>query len=132
MNRASETLIRKLERVANLIDAEKRLHFFGLVHDETEPPDRWDVIVSAEKLVPWSTEAIQYVARLLRSELTDREIVQIEQVVPLPPNNELIKSLTEDGSIPARRIRGLHPMDHFDEAVVIWSAKDPSRQPARV
>ena len=101
MSPISESLGKKLRKVAKLIDADKRLHFFGLVHDEAEPPDRWDVTVSAEKLVPRSTEAIQYVARLLRRELTDREIVQIEQVVPLPPNNELIKSLREDGSTPA-------------------------------
>jgi hypothetical protein len=128
----SEALIKKLKKVAKLIDADKGLHFFALVHDEAEPPDRWDVIVSAEKLVPWSTEAIQYIARLLRKELTDREIVQIEQVVPLPRDNELIKSLSEDQHTPPGRIRGLHPMDHFDEAVVIWSAKNASGQPAKV
>jgi len=131
MSRLSEALLKKLKKIANVVDAEKQLHFFAVVHDDSEPPDRWDVLVSAEKLAPWSTEAIQYIARLLRRELTDQEMVQIEQVVPLPQDNELVRSLSENECTPARRIRGLHPIDHFDDVVVIWSAKDLLSQTSR-
>jgi hypothetical protein len=121
-----------MKKIAKVLDAERQLHFFALVHDDSEPPDRWDVLVSAEKLAPWSTESIQYIARLLRKELTDQEMVQIEQVVPLPLNSKLIASLSEDDCARGENIRGLHPMDHFDDAVVIWPAKNSPRQAAKV
>jgi len=44
----------------------------------------------------------------------------------------LIKSLSEDERTPAQRIRGLHPMDHFDDVEVIWSAKNSAHQTSKV
>jgi hypothetical protein len=132
MSTLPDNLRKKLEKVAEIVDAEKRLDFFGVVRRDSLPFERWDVIVSARRLIPWSTDAITYVAGLLRRNLTDREIINIAQVVALPRNNELIKSLGEDARTPSQRIRGLHPMDHFDEVEVIWSAKDSSQEASRV
>ena len=131
MSTLPDNLRKKLEKVAKIVDAEKHLDFFGVVRRDSVPFARWDVILSARKLVPWSADAIIYVAGLLRKGLTDREIIDIAQVVALPRDNELIKSLSQDECTPARGIRGLHPMDHFDDVEVIWSAKDSSMQATR-
>jgi hypothetical protein len=100
MSTLSDRLVKKLGKVAQIIDAENQLYFLGLVHHDHLPPNRWDVLVSAKKLVPWSVEAIEYVARLLKKELTNQEFVQVARVVVLPRNNQLIASLDADGQCP--------------------------------
>mgnify|MGYP001411273459 CR=1 FL=1 len=131
MSKLSDKLVKKLQKLAAVVDAEKQLYFFGLVQTESGPADRWDILVSAKKLAPWSTEAIKYIAELLRKRLTAAEMIQISQVVALPRDNELIASLRQDGRIGPGRIRGLHPMEHPTEAVVIWPAQN-SLRPATV
>jgi len=94
MSALPDKLIKKLEKVAEIARVEKRLRFLGLVHHDLLPQDRWDVIVSADLLVPWSTGAIAYVAGLLSRELTDGEMIKIAQIVALPRDNELIRALS--------------------------------------
>jgi hypothetical protein len=122
MSAAQERFINKLKKVAETVAAEKQLDFFGLVHHESAPPDLWDLLVSARKLVPWSADAIRYIVGLLRKELTDEEMVRIAQVVALPRDNKLVAALNNNGFM-GGRIPGLHPMDHPDLALVIWPQK---------
>lgn len=118
MKAAHDRFINKLKKVAEIVAAEKQLDFFGLVHHDSAPPDLWDLLVSAKKLVPWSADAIRYIVGLLKQELTDDEMVKIAQVVALPRDSELVAALNQGwmcGQIP-----GLHPTDHPDAALVIW------------
>jgi len=62
-------LRKKLNRVAEIVDAEKHLDFFGAVRRDSLPFERWDIIVSAKGLIPWSADAITYIAGLLRKHL---------------------------------------------------------------
>lgn len=130
MSALPEKFVKKLKRVAQTIDSEKLLYFFAAVHHDLLPPNRWDVLVSAKGLVPWSIEAIDYVGGLLKKELTSQEFIQIAQVVALPRDNELIASLSSSGEVPEGAVRGLHPLDRPDEAVVIWSASRSMPQAA--
>lgn len=127
MTQLSDKFVKKLQKIAEAVDAEKQLYFFGLVQNEAGPPDRWDILVSAKGLAPWRTESIRYIAELLRKRLTAGELIQISQVVPLPRENKLIAALVQNGHVPTGTIRGLHPMDYPQEAVVIWPAKDSPR-----
>ena len=72
---------------------------------------------------PWSTDAIMYLAGLLKEELTNAEMIQIAQVAVLPRDNEWIISLRRNGRQPTCKVRGLREL--CDEALVIWPAGDP-------
>lgn len=117
-----DKFLAKLQKVAKDIAAEKpTLHFFGLVHDDEAPPDRWDLLVSSDQLKPWSMEAIRYVVHHLRQKrLAANEMVRISQIVALPRDNVLIRDLLQQTQTVPGRIRGLHPMDYPEDVVVLW------------
>lgn len=113
-------MLDKLKRIAAIVDAEKpKLHFFALVH-RVDTPDRWDLLVSSDKLEPWSMEALKYIVGRLKKELTAEEMIRISQVVALPPDNKVIASLNENRRIRTGELSFLHPADRFDRAYVIW------------
>ena len=117
-------MLEKLKRVAETVNSERpKLHFFALVH-RVDAPDRWDLLVSADKLKPWSMDALKYVAALLKTELTVDEIVRIAQVVVLPRDSKVIISLSEDRQVQPGELTFLHPSDRFDQAYVIWPAAE--------
>src|SRR5271154_6971447 len=105
----TDSLRNKLKKVAAIVAAEKpKLHFFGLIH-RVDVPDRWDLLVSSDKLAPWSMEALNYIADHLKKVLTAKEIISIAQIVALPRNNSVIASLTKGERIDSGEITGLHP-----------------------
>jgi len=112
----------KLTRVAEEIAADKpELHFFGLVH-RAEAPDRWDLLVSSDQLVPWSMKALNFVVEHLKKILTTEEMVQIAQVVALPRDNKIIQSLKRNPRAWHGSLNDARP--RIDEAVVIWPMKE--------
>jgi hypothetical protein len=120
MTAQSDKLIEKLQKVAQAVEQEKpELHFFGLVH-RNDTPDRWDLLVSSDQLVPWSFAALNYIAGHLQKILTTEERVRIAQIVALPRNHPLLKDLNEQDQILPGGPGGLHPMDQPDQAIVIW------------
>jgi hypothetical protein len=115
--------VKKLSRIAADMAAEKpKLHFFGLVH-RADAPDLWDLLVSSDKLEPWSMQALRYVAARLKKVLTAEELVKISRIVVLPRKNKAITALTQNPQIRLGEISFLHPADRFDQAVVIWPAE---------
>lgn len=130
MSTLSETFIKKMKKIAEVVDSEKQLYFFGLVHHDQLPADRWDVLVSAKKLAPWSDEAIIYLAGLLRKTLKDKEMVKIAHVAVLPRNHNDIVSLSDarDG---VEKVRHLGLPYGIDEAVIISSGNGSVPEAAR-
>jgi len=122
----SETILKKLTKVAAIVNAEKQLYCFGVIRHEAAP-DRWDVVVSAKKLRPWSTDAIIYLAELLKKELTIAEMVQIAQVVVLPRDNEWIVALNRTDQHRPGAIRRVLSPQCCDEALVFRPAEDSAR-----
>ena len=121
----------KLKRVAEIVAKEKpKLHFFGLVH-RVDVPDRWDLLVSSDKLAPWSMEALKYIAGQLKKALTADEIIRIARIVALPRNNAVIASLAKSDAIDSDEIEGLHPADNFDQTITIWPANGRSQKKVR-
>lgn len=115
-------LLDKLKKIAAVVDAEKpKLHFFALVH-RVDTPDRWDLLVSSDKLEPWSMEALKYIVGHLKKELTAEEIIRISQVVALPRDNKVIASLNQNRQIRSGELSVLQPADRFDRAYIIWPA----------
>src|SRR6185295_15810955 len=96
-------------------------------HREQAPHDRWELLVSSDELEPWSRKAVEYIAKFLKRQLTAAEIVRIARIVALPTDSDLVSSLTQDDHI-STRIRGLHPSDYLEEAIVIWPMKEASRR----
>ena len=125
----SDKLIGKLKRLAEVVDAEKHLYFFAVLQHELMP-DRWDILVSAKELKPWSADAIDYMADLLKRELTKAEMIQIAQVAVLPRDNEWVVALSRNGKHPAATAAGRSPITS-DAAVVIWPVEN-SLRPARI
>jgi hypothetical protein len=114
----------KLKKIAAEIAREKpTLHFFGLVH-RVDAPDRWDLLVSSDKLAPWSMPALKYIAERLQKLLTANEIVQIARVVALPPDNDVILQLLESPQDRRGDVSFLRPAERFDRALRIWPALD--------
>ena len=112
------TLYDKLEIVADIIATEKPdLHFFGLVH-RLEAPDRWDLLVSAGQLEPWTLKSLNYVVGRLRKVLTDEEMVRIARVVAMPKDNEVIRWLSHTDQVQPRKLSILND-DRFDRVWVI-------------
>jgi len=121
------SILEKLKKIAENVNAEKpRLHFFALVH-RVDAPDRWDLLVSSDKLEPWSMDALKYVVAHLKKTLTADEITRISQVVVLPRDSKVISSLNQNPQIQAGELSLLHRADRFDQAYVVWPA-DMARQ----
>jgi hypothetical protein len=118
----------KLNRLAKVVARERpKLYFFGLVHRIEAPHDRWDLLLSSEKLEPWSMDALKYVAAHLKEELTDEEIIRISQIVALPKDHPVILALSKNGDHVPGDIDGLRPADDFDQIYVLWPAKKSNR-----
>jgi hypothetical protein len=118
----------KLKSVARAIaDDRPKLHFFGLVHPVEAPNDRWDLLVSSDKLTPWNADSIRYVVNLLNEQLSPEEIVKIATVVTLPKDNDVVVALSKGVANSSNGIRGLRPIDDFDGVEVIWPAKKSGR-----
>jgi hypothetical protein len=114
----SAKLKRKLEKVAAAIP---KLHFLGVVH-RTNAPDRWDLLVSAGELTPWSLDALKSIDKCLKEvgKLSAEELVTFAQIVALPPKNEVIQTLSQNGHIQAKSLR---PADRFDKYEIIFRRK---------
>jgi hypothetical protein len=116
------SILEKLKKVAERVNAEKpELHFFALVH-RVDAPDRWDLLVSSDKLEPWSMDALKYIVGHLKKVLSADEITRIAQVVVLPRDSKVISSLNHNPQVQAGELSFLHPADRFDQAFVIWPA----------
>lgn len=114
----------KLEKIAIRISQEKpRLHFLGLVHRTGALHDRWDLLVSSDKLAPWTMEALNYVVDQLKKVLTSDELIRIARVIALPRDNPVIASLLRDRQSSTNPI-GFPQRDRFDEQDVIWPLGD--------
>ncbi len=119
--------VNKLKKIAVVVARERpTLHFFGLVH-RVDAPDRWDLLVSSDQLAPWSMEALNYLADLLKKELTSQELVRIARIVALPQENDVVTSLIQNPQLRSGELSTLPPRDRFDKAVVIWPP-DGARQ----
>jgi len=115
-------MIERLTKVAEVVaDEKKNLHFFGLVHRTNAMHDRWDLLVSSDKLTAWSHEALKYIVEKLKKvgKLPADDMVRIARIVALPPNNKVI-DLIEDERVPPGKLSVLHHADRFDQALVIW------------
>jgi hypothetical protein len=129
MSGFSENFVNKLKKVADEVAREKsKLYFFGLVRRDDAPPNRWDLLVSSERLQPWSLEAINYIVEQLKKKLTADEMIRIARIVVLPRNNSLITDLLKDSQAVAG-VSGsnLHPMDQPDRAMIIWPVRKSLR-----
>jgi hypothetical protein len=94
--------------------------------------DRWDLLVSSDKLTPWSPESLKYIVEKLQKvgKLSPEDMVRIARVVALPRDNEVITELRENERILPGRLSVLHHADRFDQAFVIWP-KSASRVAAK-
>jgi hypothetical protein len=131
MSRLSAKFARKFHKIARIVDADKQLYFFGVLQHETGPWDRWDVVVSAKKLRPRSIAAIEYLAKLLKKELSLQELIQIAQVVALPRDHEVIASLSHDDPI-WTKVRRVRSLGHSEEAVVFFPVNESVREATKV
>jgi hypothetical protein len=114
-----------LTKVAKDIAKERsKLHFFGVVHPTDAPYDRWDLLVSSDKLTPWSTDSIRYIVGRLKDHLSSEEMVKIAMVVALPKNNPIIAALLKNGG---RSPGNLGPLHDFDDYEVIIPTKKAVR-----
>jgi hypothetical protein len=121
------TLLERLKKVASIVNAERpKLHFFGLVHP-VDAPDGWDLLVSSDRLEPWSMEALRYIVGRLKKALTAKEMVRIAQVVVLPRNHKAIAGLRQNQQIRPGELTFLRPADRFDQAIVIWAENGARR-----
>ena len=128
MSRISPPVRKKLASIAEVIAREKGpLHFFAVVQ-RSAVADRWDILVSAKKLKPWSIEAIRYIADLLQKRLSVGEIVQVARIVPLPRDNALVEDLSNSPSWPRGTYSGVHPLDEPTDFEVIWPMQRTKRQ----
>jgi hypothetical protein len=122
-----KVLLNKLKKMATRLAKEKpKLHLFALVH-RVEAPDRWDLLVSSDKLAPWSMNALNYIVPRLKKALTIEEIIKISQVVVLPPTNAVVTSLANYAHTETGDISGLYPTDRFDRVYVIWPLSEQSK-----
>jgi hypothetical protein len=112
----------KLKPLAKQIDKERGpLHFMALA--KTDVYQRWDLLVSSDKLGPWSLDAMTYVDKLLNESVTIDEKLLISRIVPLPKNNKIVAWVMKNGTPPPHDLNGIHPNDRVDKMIIIWPKK---------
>jgi len=86
-----DTIIDKFNLIEKIISQEKgNVKLLALFELEDNVQDRWDVIISAENLIPDDIESLKFVVNILQSVLTEKEMVKISKAVLFDPNDEFI------------------------------------------
>jgi hypothetical protein len=114
-----KTLFSKFGRVADAMAKDLgSLEFFGLIH-RTDNVDAWDVVVASSALPANEEKAIDVIATYIEKVLAAKEMVHISQLVPVSPDNDIVRELIDDRSRGSSQI--FTPLNRrFDRALIIY------------
>ena len=82
-----------LRKLQNLIKKEKGEVYLLAAFEHEEIQDRWDIIVSAEKLEADRLNSVRFVVDKLKTLLNKEEIVKVSKVVLFDKNDKLIQDI---------------------------------------
>ncbi len=85
--------LEKLKKLGNLIKKEKGEVYLLAAFEHEEIQDRWDIIVSAEKLEADRLNSVRFVVDKLKTLLNKEEIVKVSKVVLFDKNDKIIQDI---------------------------------------